>query len=381
MQGSEIDPQAPVFAPAAPLFVSAGPVFVSAEAVAQSVDLHDVIAVLRRTYAAQPVAAQPVRGAQPETSAQPAGEAQPLDELGGVDVRNAGRVVARGPSGARIRALAAVLPTGDILGAKLHAQPADGNSAFLIAIFDQGDGRLLGLMDGRAITQLRTGATSSLALDALAPPGPLDLAVLGSGVEARSHLRAVATLRPLSSVRVFSTTAQRRERFAAELSAELSTDIDVCTSAEEAVTNASAVIAAARSHGELPVFDPAALSDGTVIVSVGSTVPEQRELHERVLERAALIVADEPAELLEQSGDCIAASRANIELADKTHSLAELIQGTIPVPIDGRAITIFKSVGSALQDLAVAGLVLQRALATGRTTPIDISLTPKERRG
>ncbi len=335
MQGSELDSQTPVF--------------VSAEAVAQSIDLDEVLATLRRTYMAQPAG-----------------------------WRSAGRVVVRGSSGARIRALAAVLPTGDMLGAKLHAQPADGNSAFLIAIFSQSDGRLLGLMDGRAITQLRTGATSALALDALAAPGSLDLAVLGSGAEARAHLRAVAALRPLNSVRVFSTTPERRERFAADLSAELSVTIRSCDSAEDAVMSANTVIAAARSHGERPIFDPAALKDGTVIVSVGSTVPEQRELDERVLERAALIIADEPAELLQQSGDCIAAARADIKLAGKTHSLAELIQGTIPAPIDHGAINVFKSVGSALQDVAVAGSVLQRASARGRTIPLGITLTPKE---
>ncbi len=329
------------------------PVFVSAEAVTRSVDLAGVITTLRHTYATQ-------RSGDP---------------------RNAGRIVVRGTSGAGIRALAAVLPTGDILGAKLHTQAADGNSGFLIAIFGQADGGLLALMDGRAITQLRTGATSALALDSLASSGPLDLAVLGSGAEARAHLRAVAAIRPLGTIRVFSTTPQRRELFRREMQAELSLAITACDSAEQAVSEASAVIAAARSHGEVPIFDPAALNNGTVVVSVGSTVPSQRELDERVLERARLIVADEPAELLEQSGDCIAATRAGIELADKTHSLAQLIQGSILAPIDHSAVNVFKSVGSALQDVAVAGLVLQRARSSGSATPLDITLTPKEQRG
>ena len=339
-------------APAPPM-----PVFVSAEAVSASVDLRDAIDVLRLTYSSQPT-----------DNPDPQGD------------RNAGRTVARGTNGARIRALAAVLPAGDVLGAKLHVQPVDGNSGFLIAIFSQADGHLLGLMDGRAITGLRTGATSALALDALAPSGPLDLAVLGSGTEARAHLRAVAALRPLSSIRVFSTTLERRERFAAELSAELSAQVIACQSAEHAINDATAVVAAARSHGEAPIFDPDALSDGTVVVSVGSTVPDQRELDERVLERASVIIADEPTELLEQSGDCIAAANANIELAPKTYSLAQLIQGTIPVPIDHNAINVFKSVGSALQDVAVAAIALEQARAAGRATPLDITLTPKEPR-
>lgn len=333
--------------------VAGGPVFVAAEAVAQSIDLPGAIAALRQTY-----------------------EAQPLDGFA-----TAGRTVARGRSGGRVRALAAVLPTGETLGAKVHVQPAAAGSSYLIALFSQNDGSLLGLLDGQMITELRTGATSALALDALAPAGPIDLAVLGSGTEARSHLRAIAALRPLRHVYVFSPTAARRERFAAELADELSVPVEASGTAREAVAGAEAIIAAARSHGEKPVFDPAAVSGAATIVSIGSTLPEQRELDERVLARAALIVADDPRELLAQSGDCLAAARAGIELSGKTHSLAHLVQGALPVPIDHGAINIFKSVGSALQDVAVAEVVLRLATAAGLTTPLTINLSTKEKRG
>ncbi|HEX3803659.1 MAG TPA: ornithine cyclodeaminase family protein [Solirubrobacteraceae bacterium] len=329
-----------------------GPVFVSAEAVTQSVDLPNVIAALRRTYEAQP----PTSG-------------------------GAGRTVARGTSGARVRALAAVLPDGEILGTKVHVQPTAAGSRYLISLFSQGDGALLALLDGQAITELRTGATSALALDALAPQGALDIAVLGSGTEARSHLRAIAALRPLHHVAVFSPTPERRELFAAEMAAELSVEISACSTAEEAVGRASTVLAAARSHGEVPIFKPDALNGATTVVSVGSTLPEQRELHESVLARAALIVADEPRELLEQSGDCIAAAAAGIELAGKAYSLAQLIQQALPVPIDHAGINVFKSVGSALQDVAVASLIFQTATAAGRFTPLPILLSSKEKRG
>jgi ornithine cyclodeaminase/alanine dehydrogenase len=280
-----------------------------------------------------------------------------------------------------MRTLAAVLPDGEILGSKIHVQPGAGGSRFLISLFSQATGALLGLLDGRAITELRTGATSALALDMLAPAGALELGVLGSGREARSHLRSVAALRTLRHVYVFSPTRERRERFAREMSAELSVEIVTCSTAEEALASSNAVVAAARSHGEVPIFAPDALADAATIVSVGSTVPEQRELDERVLERAALIVADEPHELLEQSGDCLAAARAGLQLEHKTHSLAELLQRTLPTPIDHRAVNVFKSVGSAVQDVAVAGVVLRAANAAGLAIPLQIDLAPKEQRG
>ncbi len=325
------------------------PVFVSARAASQVIDLAEATAALRSTYAAQP----------PEAAA--------------------GRIVVRGPGGTRVRALVAALPDGEILGTKIHVQPGTGGSRFLISLFSQATGALLGLLDGRAITELRTGATSALALDMLAPAGALELAVLGSGREARSHLRSIAALRALRSVHVFSPTRERRERFASEMSAELSVEIVACDSAEAAVANGNAIVAAARSHGEVPIFHPDALADAATIVSVGSTVPEQRELDERVLERAALIVADEPRELLEQSGDCLAAASAGIELEAKTRSLAQLLQRTLP--IDHRAVNIFKSVGSALQDVAVAAVVLRGACAAGLATALPIDLSSKEQRG
>ncbi len=329
-----------------------GPVFVSAEAGTRSLETTDVIAALRRTYEAQPP-----------------------------DLRGSGRVVARGATGTRVRALAAVLPDGELLGSKVHVQLPSGDSRFLIALFSQASGDLLGILDGRAITEMRTGATSALALDRMAPAGALDLAVLGSGREARSHLRAIAALRQLRSVYVFSPNEDRRELFAREMYEQLGIGIVACASAEQAVSSAATIVAAARSRGEVPIFDPTALGDAVTVVSVGSTVPHQRELDERVLERAAIIVADEPHELLEQSGDCIAAAQAGIELSYKTHSLAQLIQQRLPAPINHGDVNVFKSVGSGLQDVAVAGVVLDAAIAAGHGIPLPIELSPKEQHG
>jgi len=332
--------------------VGTGPVFVPAEAGTRSLVMAEVIGALRRTYEAQPA-----------------------------DIPGAGRVVVRGATGARVRALAAVLPDGELLGTKIHVQLTSGDSRFLIAVFSQASGDLLGVLDGRAITELRTGATSALALDLMAPDGPLDLAILGSGREARSHLRAIATIRRLRRVYVFSPTVARRERFAQEISDQLGVEVVACNTAEQAVADVATIVAAARSHGEVPIFDPAALQEAATVVSVGSTVPSQRELDERALERAAVIVADDPDELLDQSGDCIAAARAGIELRHKTHSLAHLVQQTLPAPISHRDVNVFKSVGSALQDVTVAGVALKTAIAAGSTVPLPIELSPKEQHG
>lgn len=269
-----------------------------------------------------------------------------------------GRVVARGDR-VRLRALAAV--DGDVMGAKLHAQ-ARRDSALLVALFAADDGRLLALLDGRSITAARTAATSAVAVDALAPPGPLTLGVLGSGFEARAHVRALATVRELGSIRVFSPTRARREAFAAEIGAQAADD------ARTVVEASSTVVCAARSQGEEPVLDGNWLRADAVVVSIGSTVPEQRELDVRTLERATVIVADEPEELLTQSGDCIAAVDAGVDVAHKLVVLGE------PIEVN-HGVRVFKSVGSALQDVAVARLMLEHA----EGIPLPIRLEGKAR--
>jgi alanine dehydrogenase len=272
-----------------------------------------------------------------------------------------GRVIAR-DDGARLRALVAV--DGDLMCAKAHAQGSSGDSAFLLALFDARDARLVALLDGRAVTAARTGATSALAVDLLAPPGPIRLGVLGSGVEARAHVRAVAAVRELEFVSVFSPTAERREAFAAELGGEAAGD------ARSVVESSPVVICAARAQGERPVLAGEWLQDDAVVVSIGSTVPDQRELDVATLERAALIVADEPAEVLSQSGDCLAAAAEGVRLEAKTIPLG------VPIgAVDG--IRVFKSVGSALQDLAVARTLLDDA----GTVPLPFELTGKSRDG
>ncbi len=146
----------------------------------------------------------------------------------------------------------------------------------------------------------------------------------------------------------------------------------------QAVSAATAVIAAARSHGERPIFDPARSQPAPSIVSVGSTVPEQRELDERVLERAALIIADEPTELLAAERRLHRGGHGR-HRARRQDALARgAIQETLP-PIDHGAINVFKSVGSALQDVAVARSVLSRANAAGQLSHLlEITLTSKE---
>lgn len=284
------------------------------------------------------------------------------------------RSMARG-DGTWLRSLTAVSPSGGHLGCKLIAASTRARRAsYLISLFDQHTTALTALIDGNRVTGLRTAATATLAIDLLAPMRPLRVAVIGSGFEARGALDCLRTVRPLATVKVYSPTPASRERFAASFRAHL--DISAVASAEAAVHGADLVICAARSRDESPTLHGTWLAPGCTVVSLGSTLPEQREVDEDTLGRAACIVADMPDEVAHDTGDAIAASRAGVQLADKLVSLAALAAGTVTARRSEHDIVVYKSVGSALQDVVIAEMLLGLARARGLGTPLAASIAP-----
>lgn len=282
------------------------------------------------------------------------------------------RMMARG-DGNWLRGLIAASPSGR-LGAKLiSASPKNRFASYLIALFDGETMALEALMDGNQLTGLRTAATAALAIDLLAPRRPLRIAVLGSGFEARGQLEALAATRAIASAVVFSPTAAKREAFAAHYAAALQLDIKAVASAEAAVRGAEVVICAARSRDETPVLNGAWLNDDAIVVSIGSTLPEQIEVDIETLRRSAIMVADMPEEVLHDTGDLRRAASAGLDMAPRTHSLHELTTGKVTIP---SGIRLFKSVGSALQDIAAAEMILDRARLLGLGTPMPATIAP-----
>lgn len=276
-----------------------------------------------------------------------------------------GRTMARGDHG-WLRTLSGVPAHPAPMGLKvIAAAPTDGRVSYLITLFDQRTAELVAVLDGHSITGYRTAATSALAADVLAVPGPLKVGVIGSGFEARNHLRALATVRDLEAVKVYSPRPESRTTFVTDL-ADVPAPIAAADSAESAVAEASLVICAARSRDETPTMRGAWLRPGATVVSIGSTLPEQREVDTDVLARADLVVADALEEVLGDTGDLIAARLAGLDVAAKAVALADVVAGRHPGRTDGeQQIVVYKSVGSALQDLAVAGMCAQNAQQLG----------------
>jgi ornithine cyclodeaminase/alanine dehydrogenase len=284
------------------------------------------------------------------------------------------RSMARG-DGIWLRSLTAISPSGLTMGCKLiAASPRARCASYLISLFDQRTMALTALIDGNRVTGLRTAATAAVAIDRLAPYRSLRVGVIGSGFEAQGALECLAAVRTVASVRVFSPTPDRRERFAAGFRPAL--DVTAVASAEAAVDGAEVVICAARSRDETPVLRERWLPDGATVVSLGSTLPEQREIDEDTMARAGCIVADMPEEVAHDTGDAIAAARAGVDIAAKLVSLADLVAGRITARRNGSDIVLYKSVGSALQDIVLAEMLFARAQQQGRGTALPISIVP-----
>jgi ornithine cyclodeaminase/alanine dehydrogenase len=285
------------------------------------------------------------------------------------------RAMARG-EGRWLRTMTGVADDTGLMGAKLiAAAPADGVVSYLIPLFDQRTAELVALLDGHSITGFRTAATSALAADLLAPSGALAVAVIGSGFEATNHVRALAAVRELKAVQVYSPRAESRARFVGE-QADLGCPVTATESAEAAAADADLVMCAARSRDETPTLQGAWLRPGATVVSIGSTLPEQREVDPEVLTLADVLVADLVHEVLEDTGDLIAARAAGVDVSATISSLADLVAGRSPGRTSPDQIAVYKSVGSAVQDLAVAAMCVRLAERAGIGTALPATVSP-----
>lgn len=212
----------------------------------------------------------------------------------------------------------------------------------LILLFSTATGEPLAVMDGRLVTEMRTAAVSAAVTKRLAPPDSRVLAILGSGVQAKAHLEALRELYPFDDVRVWSRTPEHARRFAEEHGAK-------AMDAESAVRGADVVVTA--TNAAEPVLKGAWLKPGAHVNAVGSPRPTWRELDDAVMQNCLIVDSREAA--LTESGDVIL-SKAPIYA-----EAGEIFAGTRPVP--SRQTTVFKSVGLAVEDIATAKLVFDRA--------------------
>jgi alanine dehydrogenase len=243
-----------------------------------------------------------------------------------------------------------VMPAyGGALGAKLvtfypNNQGTHTHHA-MILLFRPETGEPLVTMDGRLITEMRTAAVSAVATDLLARANTPVLAILGSGVQARSHLEALRVVRDFREVRVWSP--RNSGEFARQF------NVSAAASAKDAVQGADVIVVATAATS--PVLMGEWLAPGAHINAVGATRPNWRELDDEVLRRARIYVESREA-ATKESGDVIAAGRVFAEIG-------EVLAGTKNGRESGDEITLFKSIGVAVEDIVAADLVFRKHLA------------------
>ncbi len=223
------------------------------------------------------------------------------------------------------------------------------------------DGELLAIIDALHLTTLRTGATSAVATRRLARPEPTTVGVLGSGVEARAQLEAMHALGLVRSARVYSLMPAHRERFAAEFSRDLSVEVAPVSHPRGAVEGCGIVVAAVKSTQTVLLGEW--LEPGTHVNSVGTARPEQREIDSRTFQRSAVVVVDTKEGVFGEAGDALAAK--DVISPERVYELADLVVGRAPFRTRADQITLFKSVGMSLEDVALAARIYERARERG----------------
>lgn len=283
------------------------------------------------------------------------------------------RTMIRLPGGADIFALMpAYVGAPAAVGAKIitvfpgnHGTPLDSHQGAVL-LFNASNGALEAMLDATAITSIRTAAVSALATKLLARHDADDLAIIGSGVQARMHLEAISIVRSIQRVRIWS----RNKANARALRDRFAPAAEVCDTTEQAVKDAS-IICVATSASE-PVLRGEWVASGAHVNAVGSATPRAREVDTALVVRSRLFV-DSRVSALNEAGDVmIPIAEGEIGPGHIVAELGELVVGGNPGRRDRKEVTLFKSLGLAVEDIAAAQHVHARALERGAGIMIDL---------
>jgi len=265
--------------------------------------------------------------------------------------------------GGLLHTLSAASDTWGRMAAKVYATTRAG-ARFVVLLFDGRTSDLLAILEAHALGQTRTGAATGLATRSMARPEARTLAVVGTGWQARGQARGVAAVRPLREIRACGRDPDRLDRFRRDVEEACRVPVVPAASVEECVRGADIVVTATSS--ERPVLRGAWLAPGTHLNAVGSNRAERREIDEEAVRRAGRIVVDSLEQARLEAGDLLAAPGS----LERALELSQVVAGRQPGRGDPSEITLFKSLGIGLEDLAAASLVYDLALEAGAGRPL-----------
>ncbi len=267
------------------------------------------------------------------------------------------------------------LPTGAVLhympasdgkyfGIKVYATHPRFAAHFLFLLYRAEDARPLALFEANHLGRIRTGAASGLATDLLARPDAARVGIIGSGFQARTQLEAMLAVRQIREVRIWSRSPERRGRFAEECSATFQIQVGAPASAREAIERADIVVTATNARE--PVLEASWIAPGAHINAIGSNQRSRRELPSELVQLASLVVVDSLEQSRMESGDLLMGLRD----WGGVRELQDVVLN--PQTRGPEGVTLFKSNGLALEDVAVAGWIYETAVAEGAGREIPV---------
>ena len=279
-----------------------------------------------------------------------------------------------------MRLMPAIFPRAGLMGYKVFHGSMERGVRYLICLMSTESGEILALLDASYLTAARTGAASGVATRWMMPERPEVVGVLGSGLEAETNLRAVCAVAAPRQIRVFSRSQERRSAFAARMTAELGVEVTPADTPEATVKGTQIVIVATNTgHHGPPALEGRWLEPGQHVVSIGSTNPALREIDPQTFTIADRLVFDAPVEqIMEESGDLLAyRAESGADLPRIPVQLTDLAAGRRSVRESAEEITVYKSVGTGVQDLLAAAYVYERATQSGIGQDIGEAITKK----
>jgi alanine dehydrogenase len=270
---------------------------------------------------------------------------------------------------AMLHVMSAAAKSLGVMGAKVYATSRKTGARFLLPLFDGKTGALLCLMQADYLGQVRTGAASGVATQHMARPDATEVGLYGSGKQARTQIQAVCRVRRVRQVQVYSPNEERRRRFAAEMSELCQTEVVPVPRPEMAAEKKDIIITATTSRE--PVLSGNWIAEGAHINAIGSNFLGKTELDTAAVRRCAVIAVDSKDQARIEAGDFQQPLEdGSLHWAD-VRELGQIIVGRYPGRKHPQDVTLFKSLGVAIEDIAVAARVYARARAEGVGEMLD----------
>ncbi len=267
-----------------------------------------------------------------------------------------------------LHVMSASLPTLGFAGLKCYTT-VDGNARFLVHLYSASTGELLCILEANRLGQIRTGATSGVATKYMARPEVSRVGIFGTGYQARAQLEAVCAVRSVQNILACGRDAGKAEQFCREMADKLGVPVRVADSPEQTVREAEILITATDSKA--PLFDGTWLAPGTHINAIGANFMARQELDVEAVRRAACVVVDSVEQAMLESGDLARAAEQGAFFWEDARDLGLVVTGEFPGREDATEITLFKSNGIALEDVALAARLYEAARKAGVGEPVS----------